>query len=127
MRAYTQIMEHAPKSYKRILLHIANEPEKPLIIHCTAGKDRTGVLCALILSLCGVEDEVIAEEYALTEKGLSEEWKESVIQHLMKLDVPALKEREAAGRMIGARYVLLLYYRFYWPELLKQVWSKVEK
>jgi len=61
-----------------------NEPNSPLIIHCTAGKDRTGVICALILSLCGVDDEVIASEYALTEIGLPQEWKETVIAHLME-------------------------------------------
>jgi protein tyrosine/serine phosphatase len=64
-RAYASILENAPPSYKTILLHLANEPEKPLIVHCTAGKDRTGVICALVLSLCGVDDEVVAKEYSL--------------------------------------------------------------
>lgn len=70
-KAYSDILEKGAKdAYPKILLHIANEPEKPLIIHCSAGKDRTGVLCALLLSLCGVDDETVAEEYQLTEKGL---------------------------------------------------------
>jgi protein tyrosine/serine phosphatase len=58
--AYADILEQAPPSYKQILLHLANKPSKPLIVHCSAGKDRTGVICALILSLCGVDDETIA-------------------------------------------------------------------
>lgn len=93
--AYTEIMQNAPPSYGTILRRIANEPEKPLIIHCTAGKDRTGVLCALILSLCGVEDDVIAEEYALTDVGLPITWKRSVISHLM--ENPGLKGNEAGA------------------------------
>ncbi len=70
-RAYTDILNNAPESYRTILLHLANEPEKPLILHCTAGKDRTGVICALVLSLCGVDDEIVAHEYSLTEVGLT--------------------------------------------------------
>jgi Tyrosine phosphatase family len=102
-RAYTDILiGAAPTSYRTILLHLAYEPEKPLIVHCTAGKDRTGVICALVLSLCGVDDDVVAHEYSLTEVGLSREWKESVIEHLM--DNPALKgDMEGAWNMIGAK------------------------
>lgn len=95
-------MEHAPESYGTILRHLANEPEKPFIIHCTAGKDRTGVLCALILSLCGVSDEVIANEYALTSIGLSTEWKKAVIKHLM--ENPALAgNEEGAWNLISSK------------------------
>jgi protein tyrosine/serine phosphatase len=84
------------------LLHLANEPQKPLILHCTAGKDRTGVICALILSLCGVDDEVIAQEYNLTEVGLTTEWKTSVSKHLM--ENPALKgDLAGAINMISAK------------------------
>ena len=38
-----------------------------MVVHCTSGKDRTGVVCALVLSLCGVEDAVVFEDYHLTE------------------------------------------------------------
>ncbi|KAI9046900.1 hypothetical protein LZ554_008978 [Drepanopeziza brunnea f. sp. 'monogermtubi'] len=82
-RAYGEILNGGPKSYRTILLHLAYEPEKPLIVHCTAGKDRTGVICALVLSLCGVDDEVVAHEYALTDLGLPKEWKDGAIAHLI--------------------------------------------
>jgi len=36
----------------------------PAVIHCTAGKDRTGVAVALVLSVLGVDDESVADEYA---------------------------------------------------------------
>jgi protein-tyrosine phosphatase len=38
------------------------------VIHCTAGKDRTGFACALILHTLGVSDDVIAEDYLLTNR-----------------------------------------------------------
>jgi protein tyrosine/serine phosphatase len=87
------------------LLHLVNEPTKPLIVHCTAGKDRTGVICALLLSLCGVDDDTVAYEYSLTEIGLPQAWKEGVIEHL--LDNTTLKGNMAgAWNMIGAKYGL---------------------
>jgi protein tyrosine/serine phosphatase len=94
-------MESAPPSYRKILLHVANEPTKPLIVHCTAGKDRTGVICALILSLCGVSDELVAYEYSLTEIGLLE-FKDMLVEHLAAST--ALKgNRQGAENMISAR------------------------
>lgn len=95
-------MQNAPPSYKTILLHLAYEPEKPLVVHCTAGKDRTGVFCALVLSLCGVEDEIIAREYGLTEIGLSTEWKKTVLAHLMQNPVLAGNEAGALN-LISAK------------------------
>ncbi len=38
------------------------------MIHCTAGKDRTGFACALILHTLGVPDDVISEDYLLTNR-----------------------------------------------------------
>jgi protein-tyrosine phosphatase len=48
-------------------LRLIADPERaPVIVHCMAGKDRTGTVCALTLSLLGVSDEDIAADYALT-------------------------------------------------------------
>lgn len=41
----------------------------PAVFHCTAGRDRTGMLAAMVLDLLGVPDEVIAEDYVLTNEG----------------------------------------------------------
>jgi protein-tyrosine phosphatase len=38
----------------------------PIVFHCASGKDRTGLLAALVLSLVGVADEDIAADFALT-------------------------------------------------------------
>lgn len=45
---------------------IADADAAPVVVHCVAGKDRTGVVCALTLSLLGVPDDDIAEDYALS-------------------------------------------------------------
>ena len=45
---------------------IANRDNMPLVFHCSAGKDRTGVLAAILLSVLGVADDDVIEDYALT-------------------------------------------------------------
>jgi hypothetical protein len=45
---------------------IANPENHAVVIHCTAGKDRTGIHTALVLDILGVDDGVIAQDYALT-------------------------------------------------------------
>ncbi len=46
----------------------------PAIIHCAAGKDRTGVIIALLLSAVGVSGETIAEDYGLSQRCFSTRW-----------------------------------------------------
>ncbi len=46
---------------------IADADTAPLVFHCYAGKDRTGIVAALTLSLLGVDDGTIAADYALSE------------------------------------------------------------
>ena len=44
----------------------------PAVFHCAAGKDRTGLVAALLLSLVGVDDGIVAADYALTEEHMGE-------------------------------------------------------
>lgn len=46
---------------------VLEAPDGPVVVHCYSGKDRTGVLVALLLDLAGVPREDIATDYALTE------------------------------------------------------------
>ncbi len=54
----------AYSQFFRILL--AAEPDRAVLWHCTSGKDRTGLAAMLLLSLLGVEESVIMEDYMLT-------------------------------------------------------------
>jgi len=48
-------------------LEIIAEPDNhPLVFHCNAGKDRSGILAAIVLGILGVADEDIIEDYTLT-------------------------------------------------------------
>ena len=54
----------------------ADADRLPLVFHCSAGKDRTGVLAAMLLSVLGVSDDDIAADYALSRAAMREmaEW-----------------------------------------------------
>jgi hypothetical protein len=45
---------------------VADSDNLPLVFHCAAGKDRTGVLAALVLDILGVEPSVIVADYVIT-------------------------------------------------------------
>ena len=50
---------------------IADPGNRPVFVHCTAGKDRTGIVIAMLLSLLGVDDEVIVADYHVTTKNMA--------------------------------------------------------
>ena len=51
---------------------IADAPWAPILVHCHAGKDRTGVVVALVLRLAGVSVDAIADDYAISGVQLAE-------------------------------------------------------
>jgi len=63
--SYRNYVRHNTNSFRALFGHLL-EDRAPLVIHCTAGKDRTGFASALILHALGVPDEIIAEDYLLT-------------------------------------------------------------
>ena len=60
---------------------VAEAPDGGVLVHCYAGKDRTGMTVALLLSLVGVSDEDVADDYALTMLNLDpliSDWLETI-------------------------------------------------
>lgn len=58
------VLEHTRPQLKDVLEIIADAASEPLLFHCVAGKDRTGLIAALLLALADVEPDVIATDYA---------------------------------------------------------------
>lgn len=63
-----------------------------LLIHCTAGKDRTGVCAAVILDAVGVERSAIVEDYARTQANLAGPWLQGMESAITQLGVPITPE-----------------------------------
>jgi protein-tyrosine phosphatase len=63
---YIQMLAIGAPALGGALRLLAAGDQVPAVFHCAAGKDRTGVLAALVLGLLGVPDDVIVADYALT-------------------------------------------------------------
>jgi protein tyrosine/serine phosphatase len=66
---YFGMLDFARAPLAKVVTTLART-DAPAVFHCAAGKDRTGVVSALLLSLCGVADEVIVTDYAATREAL---------------------------------------------------------
>ena len=66
-RHYVESLDERTETLAQVITHLATSENLPAVFHCTAGKDRTGMVAALVLSLVGVHDDVIVEDYALTD------------------------------------------------------------
>jgi protein-tyrosine phosphatase len=66
VEGYRMIAEEGTSSYQNLMEVVLDESNWPVLIHCTAGKDRSGIGIALIMEALGVDRETIVEEYLLT-------------------------------------------------------------
>jgi protein-tyrosine phosphatase len=73
---YLEMLDKGASSIVTALAAMADAARLPLVFHCSAGKDRTGVLAAILLSVLGVRDDDIAADYALSRDAMRElaEW-----------------------------------------------------
>ena len=51
-----------------VVAAVADAPRLPVLLHCTSGKDRTGVAVAVLLRALGVAREVVVEEFLLSDE-----------------------------------------------------------
>jgi protein-tyrosine phosphatase len=63
---YKEMLDDAAPQIIGALEVLAAPDAHPAVFHCTAGKDRTGLLSALVLSLLGVPEETVVADYALS-------------------------------------------------------------
>jgi protein-tyrosine phosphatase len=68
---YRAVLGRGAPLLAAVLSAVAHAPPGGVLVHCHSGKDRTGLVVALALSLAGVPDEEIAADYALTAACLS--------------------------------------------------------
>jgi protein-tyrosine phosphatase len=74
------LADFAKEAIARVLRVLA-ATDRPAVYHCAAGKDRTGVISAVLLALLGVPDEVIVADYAATQENL-----DAIIERLLEAE-----------------------------------------
>lgn len=63
---YSRLLDWGRYHIANIVTRIADSPPGGVVVHCQVGKDRTGVLVAVLLSLVGVPHMMIAEDYGMS-------------------------------------------------------------
>ncbi|KAJ3119843.1 hypothetical protein HK098_005100 [Nowakowskiella sp. JEL0407] len=114
-QVYMIITETCPASYAqylRALISIlpSNEEENPtkaILLHCTAGKDRTGIYVAILLDFLGVDEDLIARDYSLSEPLLH--WTDDEIKAISDRSGGAL-DIDGVKLMLSARAGSIVMY-----------------
>lgn len=65
--ACTWMLDRRPELFAAALKAIADAPDGAVVVHCHGGKDRTGMVVALALSIAGVPEDEIVADYFLTQ------------------------------------------------------------
>lgn len=95
---YGFMLREYAQRFGTVLRVIADGGNHPLVFHCAAGKDRTGLVAALVLSLCDVPDEAIVTDFAFTESVMPE----IIARHTARAE-QADAGAEVAGQQYGAQ------------------------
>ncbi|MDI9918289.1 tyrosine-protein phosphatase [Rhodococcus sp. IEGM 1379] len=82
------VTDHAAALTSAVRL-IAASGSAPVLVHCTAGKDRTGLVIALTLAAVGVDERDIIADYVVSETMLAGEWSARMVEAFKAYDLPA--------------------------------------
>lgn len=97
--AYVQWLGHSQPQFKQVFQRIAAQEEGTVLFHCTAGKDRTGIIAGLLLDLAGVQRADIVHNYAISAHYLQGQPKDSAMNaQIMEM---IRKHPEIASKMAG--------------------------
>lgn len=114
---YKGLLDNVIPFYKPIFEHLRDHADIPILYHCTAGKDRTGTVTAIILSLLGVPDALVAKEYELTSEGLKPAYPEikklvnplfSELSQKFQLESGWTLEKDGFENLFASKYETML-------------------
>ena len=104
---YLHFLEHARHRFVAAVTAVAGAPDGAVVVHCHGGKDRTGLVAAILLRLAGVPVDVIAEDYALSGVRLEprhQEWLASAEDEAERARIERITAtpRDAMTAVLGA-------------------------
>jgi protein-tyrosine phosphatase len=101
---YTGLIEHSATKIGGLLTGMTVEGALPAVFHCHAGKDRTGVVAALLLEALGVPRETVLDDYELTSRYRSRAQQDPTYRRLIA--EYALTPEAAAGVLNTPRWAM---------------------
>lgn len=90
IRGYVDSVERYPEVWARFFQLLVEPRRRPMLFHCTGGKDRTGAAAALILLALGVHQERVIADYGLSD-GYNSDMRRIIYEHLRPFGVDLAK------------------------------------
>jgi protein-tyrosine phosphatase len=100
---YQMLVDQRGPAIASVIRELAAPGALPAVVHCSVGKDRTGVIIALVLSVVGVPDEVIALDFAATGLFLTDERRAVMVAMIASYGM----EESQAARLMSCDPVLI--------------------
>ncbi len=100
---YAGLIRHSAAQIGELFTALAEDDGLPAVFHCHAGKDRTGLVAALLLDALGVDREVILDDYELTARYRRRTDQEPTLQKLLDYGLPP---ETAAGVLTTPRWAM---------------------
>ena len=100
---YVGLLEHAALQIGELFTALADDNGLPAVIHCHAGKDRTGLVAAVLLDALGVERSTILDDYELTARYRRRTHQDSSYGRLIE---SGMSQEAAAGVLTTPRWAM---------------------
>lgn len=105
---YRELVDQAADGIRDVVCGVV--ADQPVLVHCTVGKDRTGVTVALTLAAAGVEERAVIADYARTEALLPPRRNEAVLARLRAMHPDSVHLEDLTTRSPAAAMTALLAY-----------------
>ena len=95
---YVGMLQHGAMQFAEVARHIAastDDSPTAVLVHCTAGKDRTGVATALMLDAAGTERAAVVADYAASQDHLAGPWADGMLQMIASFGLPLTPELQS--------------------------------
>ena len=91
---YRRLLDHHRAAIGAAIRAVADAPTGAVVVHCTAGKDRSGVTAALIQLSAGVDVDTVLLDYTLTQANLAGPWAERMLRRVARFGIDITPQLE---------------------------------
>ncbi len=88
---YRKLVAEQRSAFQQVA-RLVTDAEGGVLVHCTAGKDRTGVAVALLLTAAGADRSAVLADYALSAECLAGAWRDEMVRQLRSWGVEVTPE-----------------------------------
>lgn len=91
---YRRLLDHNGAAIGAAIRAVADAPDGAVVVHCTAGKDRSGLVAALLQLSVGVDTDTVLHDYALTQDNLAGPWAERMLRRVSRFRITVTPQLE---------------------------------